>query len=343
MRVRRGLLLAALGLAAAAAPAHAASDFEYFEEGADVVLKAIHVGDPATQITWSRCEADVCTPLTATTERRGTLYAQVVVRLAGPPAGSTFEAVVQTPGQSAERFRTLVWNGPQVVETPPTLTGEAKVGGTVEVVPGTARGGFANAYRSPAIEACAQPASGPCFTIATPSYTCVAHPVSERDACRDRFRATIEPRWEGWHLLASESWDSGHQSRVIPAVWDPPPYGPYSRFPQTSARWGVSAPLGPVAAAPAAPPPPPGLTLRADTDTTPKVVLRRRALRRDGRLQLGRVTCPVRCTVKLTVNGRSRTFRVTGTRTLTTPVRKGRLKVRVAVNGKRLASATLKR
>jgi hypothetical protein len=84
---------------------------------------------------------------------------------------------------------------------------------------------------------------------------------------------------------------------------------------------------------------PAGTTFEAVYSTA---TIRTRALRRTGRLTIGKVTCPSRCTVGLKVTGKFRTIRrhvsVTGAKALSVPVRHGRMNVRVTING-RLAAA----
>jgi hypothetical protein len=74
----------------------------------------------------------------------------------------------------------------------------------------------------------------------------------------------------------------------------------------------------------------------------PSASIRARALRRHHKLSFARVSCPIRCIVKLTVTGGGRkalhrTKVVTGTKALAIPPRHGRHKVRVVVDGKSLA------
>jgi hypothetical protein len=96
------------------------------------------------------------------------------------------------------------------------------------------------------------------------------------------------------------------------------------------AVFAASAPVGPIVREPV----PPTATLRS------------RALRRNHQLSLGRVTCPQRCTVKLTVSGGGKAYRrtlsATGLTALTAPYRHGKLTVRVEVDGKLLATGKVR-
>jgi hypothetical protein len=80
----------------------------------------------------------------------------------------------------------------------------------------------------------------------------------------------------------------------------------------------------------------------------PVVTLRTRALRSKGRISVGRVTCEAPCKVAVNVSGGGKkayrtTFVAHGTKAITVPARRGKLTVRVHVDGKLLASATIRR
>jgi hypothetical protein len=70
--------------------------------------------------------------------------------------------------------------------------------------------------------------------------------------------------------------------------------------------------------------------------------VRARAQRRNGRLYVATVICPKRCAVRLTVSGAGRTLRrslsAQGATALGIAPRHGRLRVRVSVDGRLLAS-----
>jgi hypothetical protein len=154
------------------------------------------------------------------------------------------------------------------------------------------------------VAACREPTGGECWLI---SYS---------------GSVALEPRWAGWYLFAQESRYSG-SSMGIPSLVPLPTPVTLRR----SATVSASAPLGPVCcvAAPV-------------VKKAPTASVRARALRRKGRLHVGRVTCETRCSVQLKVSGGKRravyrTLRVTGAKALTVPVRHGKLKVRVIVDG----------
>jgi hypothetical protein len=100
---------------------------------------------------------------------------------------------------------------------------------------------------------------------------------------------------------------------------------------QAGATVARSAAHGPVAGVPVMAPKPPTASIRA------------RSLRRNGRLHVARVSYESGCSVRLKVTGGKRravyrTLRVTGVKSLTVPVRHGKLKVRVVVDGKLVTS-----
>jgi hypothetical protein len=82
--------------------------------------------------------------------------------------------------------------------------------------------------------------------------------------------------------------------------------------------------------------------------TAPVVKLRSRALRSKGRISVGRVTCQFRCKVAAKVSGGGKraytTTFVADSRgkAITAPARRGKLTVRVHVDGKLLANATVR-
>ncbi len=89
-----------------------------------------------------------------------------------------------------------------------------------------------------------------------------------------------------------------------------------------------------------------GRPIAATPEPQPTASVRAQARRAKGALSIGRVTCPQRCTVDLTVSGGGRTLRrslsVTGLRALTIARRHGRLTITIAVDGKVLARGVSK-
>jgi hypothetical protein len=144
-----------------------------------------------------------------------------------------------------------------------------------------------------------------------------------------------DPRWAGWYLFAQEYLSTGNAvcnailGCSVNAVLPAPAFPSALRRSATVER---SAPLGPIVGAPE----------RTRISHGPLASIRTRALRRNGRLLVGRVSCES-CSVRLKVSGGKRrahyeTLRVTGVKSLIVPVRHGKLKVRVVVDGKLLTS-----
>jgi hypothetical protein len=197
----------------------------------------------------------------------------------------------------------------------PTIEGKAETGGSVRLKGGAWSGGWdapwgSRSYR--AIVACSDTRGTDCFFL---SY---GGPVK------------VAARWAGWHLLAYE-WRASQTNYGMPSRAATPFHvGPLAQ----TALTRLSASLGPVddATAPAE---------QVDVDGAPYASVRPRATRRGGRLEIGRVTCP-RCKVELTVSGRAnlslrRTLTVRGSKVLSIPAHRGRLTVRVDIDGKTVA------
>ena len=235
-------------------------------------------------------------------------------------AGTVFELVVERDGETLTR-RTPVWRGPPVA-APPTLSGTPIAGETVRVTPGEVSGGWASPnVVSTSIVACTEPAGGVCHLYAYgPS-------------------AQIGEGLVGWYLFAAQSWQSGNNGVSWIPEAAPPTWGP---FPS-----GRSAALGPVCCAPPVATPEAQSVRPPVAAKRPTASVRARALRRNGKLIVGRVRCETRCTVALKVSGGNRralhrTFVATGAKALTVPVRHGKLKVRVVVDGSLVASGTVR-
>jgi hypothetical protein len=313
-----------------AAPASAADlrIAETFDDAGDPGLAAF-VWDPAAELEWRRCAdgGPVCEPLPGTVDT-GPYMTRLVAFPGETPAGTVFEAVATTAGVET-RVRTRAWQGRVRATSAPTLQGEAAAGKTVTVAQGTWAGGWGpvpELATSDAIYACSNPVGTDCWLIEYGSTV------------------VLDPRWAGWYLFAQERHFAGNafchsafgcsQFAALAA----PPLRLELRTGATVAR---SAPLGPVTAPPPAAAPPPVIAAREVK--APSASIRARAVRRNGRVVVGRVHCETRCTVRLRVSGGNRrkldrTFRVTGVKRLTAPMRRGKLTVKVTVDGKLVAS-----
>ena len=327
MRARVGWVAAVCTLAFAA-PAQAQDPYIYLGAATDGDAPYLRVAIPAGGGTaevhrcpgGGECDAQ---PLPSSSEQR---YATVLVTadLSSAQPGDQFEARLIKDDEVVATDRTLTWNGPVSNRQLAAVTGALRVGGTVAVAPSVWDGGWAQPW---------------------------ARSVERFIACRDvnatdgcwklgpDTTLTLEPRWEGYYLFVTSYFESGNLGRAAAEVAVPFPVD----APDRNRMPVVSGAYGPVAAVVTPPAPQIAQTKPA---APPSAMLRSRALRRDGKLSLGSVTCPARCTVKLTVSGGGKTLRrtltLTGKKALTIPRRHGRLKVTVAVDGKPLASRRMR-
>ena len=114
-----------------------------------------------------------------------------------------------------------------------------------------------------------------------------------------------------------------------------------SPLPTAGPLAAVSAPAGPVAAPP---------TTTTIVEQGPIVTLRRRAVRRGGRVTVARLFCAARCAVKLSVSDGRRTLRRTLQVRGSVPLsilrgkrlRAGLLRVRVTVDGRQVAAGRVR-
>jgi hypothetical protein len=231
-------------------------------------------------------------------------------------AGDVFEAHWLKDGAVVHTAQTPVWNGPLTVSRTPEIHGDPTTGATLTASAAEGAGGW-----------------GAPWGLTLNNWIAVCRTAQATD-CNLLSRGdpvALEARWTGWYAFAQTAFFSGHTNAVALRQMAPLSFPtPVSSLGQDGSS-SVSAPLGPIAAAPAPGPKP-----------QPIATIRTKALRAKGRLSVGRVTCPIACTVNLTVSGGGKTIRrslrVTGTQALTIPRRHGRLRVKVVVDGKTLAS-----
>jgi hypothetical protein len=232
------------------------------------------------------------------------------VALGSPASGDSFEARLSKAGKVVTTIRTPAWRGVPAVVRAPTLIGKPIVGHRVRMTLGTWTGGWDAGWpggwrndASNAVVVCRTKAGAGCVLLAR-SYD-PKPPLDAGYAGRYLFALSRIYFWNGW---------------VSAQLAPPYPIGDLKPSPVTT----ISAPLGPI------------------VTPAPSASIRARALRGHGRMSVGRVTCRVRCAVRLTVSGGGKTVRrtltVTGTRALTIAPRRGRLHVKVVVDGKTLAS-----
>jgi hypothetical protein len=249
-------------------------------------------------------------------------YGAQRVDLGSAAAGDVFEARFSRDGAVVRTERTAPWLGDYVLTRAPSVAGQPVADAVVSGDAGAWAGGWGERWQGASANtfaACRLPEGVDCVEF-SPFYP----------------TAKLESRWTGWYVFAISNVSSGHHGAPIVTEYGYPSYpNPIARL-VLAGNQALSAAFGPIAAAsgpqPTAPRPQPAASVRS------------RALRAEGRLLVGRVSCPERCVVKLTVSGGGKTIRrtlnVIGTKALTVPRRHGRLKVTINVNGKRLASGT---
>ena len=323
-----------LALAAPAAQAAQHSQVYFGVDGNPALSAFVPAGEPETTfVEWRQCDGATCIPVPDSAyERREPHWA--VVSLGETAAGTSFEAVY-----SDRTVRTPPWTGRMGVSAV-GLAGDATVGGSVTFVPPTWSGGWAREagwgpfirYRE--IIACRTATGGECWVL---DFTDGARPGELDQPVR------LDARWAGWYLFATEARAAAD---VTVLGYIEPPYSLGERVMAERTGPGittVSPPLGPISQPSAAPAvaPVPASPVAALKDVA-SATIRTRALRRHGRLTIATVTCPSRCAIALKVTGKFRTIRrnvnVTGTRALTIPVRRGRMGVRVTINGRLAAT-----
>ena len=240
-------------------------------------------------------------------------------------AGTTFEAAFEIDGALTTR-RTVAWMGRPTISAPMSVS-NAVVGQRARVTRGTWSGGWITspelrnyAYLGQFLFVCRDLSGTDCFTV--------GHETEISDPFAQRFA--------GWYLFVDEVFNSGVRDPFapIPVIEVP------RRVPRLPATGPLRARPAPVQVCCVLPAPAAVETKRA---AAPTASIRARARRgRDGQLHVARVRCAVRCAVRLTVAGGGetvvRTLSVRGQRSLAIPARRGSLRVRVVVDGARLAT-----
>jgi hypothetical protein len=321
--MKRLLGLTAAIFALGAGPAHAEGfiDALYTSAGDPQLSLSLPSWTGASVTEWRACPPDgaACTPVAG---------AVTALSPGETAAGTAFE-VAYVDGGVAKTKRTPVWAGRVASTAPPGLASAAvTVGQPFQAVPGAWSGGWNalgnwNPRRAgQLVWACPQPDATACYLVG-----------------RGGESITLPAQYAGWSVIVEE-YVSGATEPGGPIVSASliPPFTPVTRRQtEPSATVALSRPVVAccVSAAPPAAAPPAAAPARSAS-------VRARALRTKGRLSVGQVDCPVRCTVRLTVSGAGRTvsrrLSAQGTVALTVPPRRGTLKVRVVVDGQLLAS-----
>jgi hypothetical protein len=244
------------------------------------------------------------------------------VDLSAAVPGDVFEARSSQNGSVVQTDRTPAWLGNYALTRAPAVVGPLTEGAVVSADAGAWSGGWDRPWNGGAFSrlvACQRPDGIDCVEFSP------FHPT-----------VLLSARFAGWYVFAIGQTGSGHTNDHSVTDYICPPYpNPIAPIGGASATRAVSAAFGPVIAASTPTPAP-----------APAASIRAKALRGKHGLSVARVTCSLRCGVRLTVSGGgkalSRSFTVTGTKALTIPPRHGRLKVRVVIDGKTVASGTSK-
>jgi hypothetical protein len=214
--------------------------------------------------------------------------------------GTRFEVSV-----AGETYVDAVWQGRLINVAPAALVGQPVIGSPVSVQPGSWTGGWAPPRTDGRPVICGTAQGTDCKVLEPGTMLGAEH--------------------AGRFLFAMSSGDG----------WS----GELSTFDVKSHfTKAYAGPYGPVVAAVSPPPPPVAVP-------APTVKLRERAVRSKGRISVGRITCAaVTCKVAVKVSGGGRkAYNTTfvakkGVTAITAPVRRGKLTVRVHVDGKLITS-----
>jgi hypothetical protein len=243
-------------------------------------------------------------------------------------AGTTFE--VRRPDGTTER--SPAWQGQVRSVSAPTVSGRLFATGDALAHAGAWTGGWGDDMSWLSLYACGTAAGAECLPLPQIAGCPVpCETVKPQTSVSYGGLAGIPAAFAGRYLFATETRiprDQRGRPIAVPALWSPD--WP-SDLPPAGGLVSVSGPVGPL-----------GLPSKVvEPVSAPTVTLRTRALRSKGRLSIGRITCVQRCKVSLKVSGGRRkaktsTFTVTGTRALRIAPRRGKLTVRVHVDGKLL-------
>lgn len=341
------LILTALTVLLIAAPAaHADASISYSVSGGGnpfvsaVITSSGPIGADRV-VEWRACPPDgsACTPLPETAYDRRVCpsswsQCSIGARPGEISAGTTFEAVFEIGGVQTTR-RTTAWTGRPINSALVSLS-NVVAGQRARIVPGTWSGGWSSSpdvnvrdERGYAMFVCPDLGGTNCFEVR------LATVVQPRDSI------PLIQRWAGWYLFVDEMFGpSVTDSTQPPSLTIEAPRR--VNLPALAHMRLRSAPTQVccVLAAPA--------TVAPKRATSPTASIRARARRgRDGQMQVARVRCAVRCAVRLTVTGGGqtvvRTLSVRGARSLTVPARSGAFRVRVVVDGQKLAGGRSRR
>lgn len=296
MRFR--LVVGVLSLLAVPASAHAdgikITQHVFTEDGQPQLVGNYSPDGSVAKPSWKICAPD-CGPI---------VLADTSVFQPGPQAaGTTFEASATVNGVTTTD-RSRAWTGQVANVTPPTISGDAKVGATVTGVAGTWSGGWGDDRDSVSLRVCTTAAATDCRRLPADATS------------------VIDSAYAGWFIGATDE-RYGRESVFPAAAWPAPIPGVPSTLPARAASQTVAlgALVGPIAAAPAAPAPAPipGPTPKPQDEPktktlgfTPSVALRKRATTTGGKRVVGTISCKARCVahVKLTQGKKTASLKI---------------------------------
>lgn len=306
--------LVVVGAAALFVPAHAAASpvtpQAEVDAAGEPLLSSWTSAATGTPVTWRSCPpGGTCVTLAET---------GYMLRPGSTPGGTQFQTSIVEPTGATRTWTSPTWLGRQANVTPPAVIGTPTVGETITVQPAAWSGGWSSATEVNEVLACATAAGEQCRVVTSSSAV-----LGAEHAQQYLFA------WGGRAVW----WHGNGPSR---------PDGPFS-LPTPGASASVAGPYGPVAvAAPAIQEQTP-VAEQAATAT-----LRTRALRRGGRIVVGRVVCDSRCKVDLRVSDGRRTvkrsFTTQGSTALAVGkrLRHGRLKITVKLDGRPAVSGRVR-
>lgn len=273
MRYSPLLTLACAGLllpAAAHADGVKITQHVFSEDGQPVLVANYQPNGALATPSWKVCAPD-CGPTVLTGNQLQP----------GPTAnGTTFEASA-TVGETTTTDRSRPWNGQVTNTVAPTISGEAKVGGTVSGAAGTWTGGWGDDYSTVELRACR----------AADGTSCVRLPSAS---------AVIDSAYAGWYIGSIDS-RYGREAAFPAFAWPAPIPGQPSGVPVPPATQTTvySALIGPIAGLPAPPANDPPRIVDPPVLLT-GISLRKRAKVVDGRRVVGTVRCSFRCVARVT-------------------------------------------
>lgn len=244
--------------------------------------------------------------------------------------GTTFE-VTRLANGFVER--SPAWQGRVTAPSAPSIVGKAIAGGHVAPVGVAWTGGWGDDVSMIELAACVAPDGVDCLALppaAACPFPCRATPPEGRGPSSGSRSAALPPVVAGRYLMVSDTRLPRDQRG-----WPMPAIAAWSF--QTRFNLARTLAWPKVLSAP----------VQIAPEPAPVLTLRRRALRGNGRLNVGRISCEYACKVSVKVSGgKEKAYTTTfvarrAAQAIKVPVRRGKLTVRVHADGKLLASGTV--